>query len=326
MRGPSVSRRRVVAALAMLGLGAAGRLGAQEPGRVYRIGVLRLSPPDPLRRLERAMALRGFVEGRNLAVEQRFAEGQLDRLPLLAASLLEWRPDVVMAVSAAAARAARAAIETVPIVVFGNLDPIALGLVESLARPGTNLTGVLIEPGTLAAKKLELLREMVGGAERIPFLAADDPNMASQIEETRGAAVALGIAMEVVTATRGDYEAAFRRIVAQRPQALFVGAHTYFWQDRARIIALAAAHRLPAIYEWPEQVEDGGLMSYGTDLGWAYERLAAMIERILKGADPGTIPVEQPDKVELAINLKTAQDLGLEIPPALLLRAQRVVE
>jgi putative ABC transport system substrate-binding protein len=269
----------------------------------------------------------GYVEGQNLVIEQRYAEGKLERLPGLMREMVQLRVDVIVAVSAAAIRAARDATATIPIVMYGNLDPVAAGFVASLARPGGNLTGVLIAPGgTLAAKKLELLKAAVPGAARIALLAPADPNFARQVQEVQTAALSLGVKLVVVEVRDGGYDRAFATIAAERPGALFVGAHSSFMRHRKRIIELAAKHRLPAIYEWPEQVKDGGLMAYGTSLSGLSRRIAAYVDQIFKGAKPADLPVEQPATFELVINLKTAKALGLTIPPALLGRADQVIE
>ena len=246
---------------------------------------------------------------------------------MLARELVQAKVDVIIAVGASAVRAARDATATIRIVRYGNFDPIALGLVNSLAQPGGNVTGVLIAPdGTLAGKKLELLKSAMPRATRMAFLAPDDPANRLQVQETRSAAVALGIELLVTEVRGGDYERAFAAIAAQRPGALFVGAHTVFMRDRARIIDLAAKHRLPAMYEWGDQVVDGGLMAYSTSLHGLRQRLASYVDRILKGARPADMPVEQPTKFELVINLKTAKALGLTIPQSLLLRADEVIQ
>jgi putative ABC transport system substrate-binding protein len=305
----------------------AGR--AQQPDRTYRLGMIRLTRPTDLVATGVPLAMReiGYVEGRNLVVEARYAEGNIERLPALARELVERRVDVIVAVGTAAVRAAKDATTTIPIVMFGNFDPVAAGLVASLGRPGGNVTGVLIAPeGTLAAKKLELLKEAVPRATRMALLAPDDPNFRLQAQEVRNAAAAMGIALAVVEVRGGDYERAFAAIAADRAAALFVGAHTLFSADRRRIIDLAAKHRLPAIYEWPEQVEDGGLMSYGGSLTAAYRRVAAYVDRLFKGARPGDLPIDQPSKLEFVINLRTAKALGLGLPSSLLLRADRVIE
>lgn len=308
------------------------RASAQAPERVWRIGILRPSaPPLPddttWAGIPRALRDAGYVEGRNLVLENRYASGQLGQLVPLARELAAARTDLVIAVSAAAVQAAREVSATWPIVMFGNFDPVALGLVGSLARPGGNVTGVLIAPdGTLAGKRLELLRQVVPGASRVAYLSPPpDASSAQQLAEARQAAATLGVTLVEAELRGGDYEQAFAALMAQRPGALLVAAHTLFVRDRARIIALAARHRLPAIYEWREQVVDGGLMTYSTSLTWAYERIAAFVDRILKGARPADLAVERPAKFELVINQRTARALGLTIPQSVLLRADEVI-
>jgi len=306
---------------------------AQGAGRTYRLGLLFPFAPPPGERKTSAIlipaALRalGYVEGQNLIVERRYAEGKADRFPGLARELVRLRVDVIIAITPGAIRAAKDATTTIPIVLYGNFDPIAAGFVGSLARPGGNITGVLIAPGgTLAGKKLELLKEAVPRSTRIALLAPVDPDFSRQVTEAEQAASPLGMKLTVVQVRDGDYDRAFASIVADRPEALFVGANAQFFIDRQRVIALAAKHRLPAIYEWPEHVEDGGLMAYGTSLAELSGRAASYVDRIFKGAKPGDLPIEQPSKFELVINLKTAKALGLTIPPSLLQRADRVVE
>jgi len=309
---------------------------AQKPGRVYRVGVLRPtsryeddSTDITALLLPRALREEGYVEGQNLVIVQRFADNKLDRLPALARELLAERVDVILAISSGAARAAKEATSTLPIVFFGNFDPVAIGLVKSLAQPGGNMTGILIAPdGTLAGKRMELLKQAVPGTKRIAVLLPEDPNTVSQQRpEAVKAASQLGIELSFTTVRNRDYADAFAKIAASRPDSLFLTATTYFVRDRKPIIELAAKHRLPAMYEWPEQVEDGGLMSYGSSsLTATYRRIAEKIDKILEGADPGTLPVEQPSKLELVINLKTAKALGLAIPQALLVRADRLIE
>jgi putative ABC transport system substrate-binding protein len=325
-----IDRRAFLAALGLGALAAPLAVEAQQTGRVYRVGIL--SPTAPFSvgvaaRIPASLLELGYVEGRNLAVETRHADGKLDRLPGLARELVQLRVDVIVAVSASAIRAARDATTTIPIIIFGNLDPVAAGFAASLARPGGNLTGILMAPdGTLAAKKLELLKEAVPRAARIAFLAPDDPNFRSQVQEAQKAASSLGLELVVVEVRDGDYERAFASMAAVRPGALFVGASTFFSRDRKRIIQLALKHRLPAIYEWPDQAEDGGLMAYGTSRSELDRRMAAYLDRIFKGAKPGDLPIEQPSKFELVINLKAAKALRLTLPQSLLRRADRVIE
>jgi putative ABC transport system substrate-binding protein len=325
-------RRRplLAAALAPVIASLAARL-ASAAERIYRVGVLRPTAraTDDRRAgaLERALIEQSRAEGRQWVIETRYGDGRADRLPVLARELVQLRVDLIIAVGANAVRAAQAASATVPIVMFGNFDPVALGLVSSLARPGGNTTGVLITPQeTLAAKKLELLREAVPHATRITLLALDDSNFEPQKREILQAAAALGLSLQVVDVRAGDYAAAFDAIAASRAQAVFVGASTFFVRDRKPIIALALKRRLPTIWEWDYQAEEGGLMAYGPDAGDIYRRIAGYADRIIKGAKPGEIPVEQPAKVELVINRTTARALGLALPQSLLLRADRVIE
>lgn len=307
---------------------------APVPDAVVRVGVLRptarpLSPADPqLAFLPRALAERGYVEGRNLQIEWRWAAGDASRLPELALELQRARVDLIVAYSAPAARAVQQAVPAMPVVMLGNFDPVALGLVASLARPGGNLTGVLIAPdGTLAGKRLELLKAAVPQARRVAYLAPPaDASVRLQSQEANRAARALGVELAAVEVAGGDYVRAFETIAAGRAQALLVAGHTSFVRDRAQIIALAAQHRLPAIYEWSEQVRDGGLMAYSTSLYALNQRMAWYVERILKGARPGAMPIEQPTTFELALNVKTARALGLALPQSLLLRADLVIQ
>jgi putative ABC transport system substrate-binding protein len=309
-------------------------LRAQPQDAVARVGVLRpsappLSPDDLLLTgLPRALAERGYVEGRNLLIETRWASGDTARLPELARELQQARVQLIVAVSAPAVRAVQQAAPALPVVLFGNFDPVALGMVASLARPGGNVTGVLIAPdGTLAGKRLELLKTAVPQARRVAFLVPPaDATLLPQLQETRKAAAALQMELQEVEVRDGDYAGAFQAVAARRPQALVVAGHTFFMRDRAQVIALAAQYRLPAIYEWREQALDGGLMAYSTSLYGLYQRLAWYVERILKGAKPADMPIERPSTFQLTLNLKTARALGLALPQPLLLRADEVVE
>jgi putative tryptophan/tyrosine transport system substrate-binding protein len=327
--------RRVFLALLASGVVTPLRPAAAQPtARVYRLGILAPTgaPTSSDQNvavilIPKALREMGYVPARDLVLEARYADGRLDRLPELARELVRLRVDVIVAISSASVRAAMAATSTIPIVIYGNFDPVAAGFVKSLAKPEGNVTGVLIAPaGTLAAKKLELLKEAVPGATRVAFLAPADPGIRPQVQETQQAATSLGIKLAVTEVQAGDYARAFATLAGGRPEALFVGAHTFFVRDRKRIIELAAKHRLPAIYEWPEHVEDGGLMSYGSSLSGTTRRLAIYVDRLFRGARPGDLPVEQPAEFQLVINLRTARTLGLPIPPALLTRTDRVIE
>lgn len=332
-----IARRSFVGALAAVGWVAPGRVGAQPAGRVHRLGLLHPDTPmvsddlnaptlltTPLRDL-------GYVEGQNLIVEKRYARGMLDRLPGLALELADLRVDVIVSVATSAAVAAKDASKTIPIVFLINGDPVAAGIVPSLANTRGNVTGVLIAPeGSLAAKRVELLKDCVPRATRVALLWPDaqsaGPQM--QVDETRTAATALGLTLDVVVVRGRDYAQAFAAIAGLRPpaQALVVGANPFFMRDRKEIIELAAKHRLPAVYEWPRQVKEGGLMSYGANEVETYQRVASYIDRILKGAKPSDLPIWQPSKLHLVVNLGTAKALSLTIPQSVLLRADEVIQ
>jgi len=306
---------------------------AQQPGKVWRVGIL--SPggvPDPSvattpNLLPRNLRELGYVEGGNLIVERRFADGKIERLPGLARELVQLKVDVIVAAGDETIPAARDATATVPIVMVVGSDPVARGLVASFSRPGGNITGVTVVAETvLAAKRLELIREAVPGAARIAVLGAGGPVSSIQVQEAQKAASAQRVKLVVVEAPGTDYDRAFASIVAERADALFVLMSPTLTRDRKQIIDRAAKYRLPAIYQWREHVEVGGLMSYGGSLIDISRRVAAYVDKIFKGARPGDLPIEQPTKYELVINLKTAKALGLTIPPSLLARADQVIE
>lgn len=304
---------------------------AQPSAKVFKLGWLRPNAAGPAefqgQGISSALQRLGWVEGRNLMIERRFADGQVARLPALARELVAQRCDALLTVGLSATRAAREASSTLPIVFFGNFDPVAAGLVTNLARPGGNVSGVLIAvDGTLAEKKVELLKQAVPRATRFAFLSPDDPAMQGQIAEARQAAAALGLELAVVTVKGGDYPGAFAAIGAERVQAVFVAAHTSFMTDRQAIIDLALRHKLPTMWEWTEQVRDGGLMAYSTSLNAVYERVARYIDRIFRGARAGELPIEQPTTFGLVLNQGTARAIGLSLPRELLLRADEVVQ
>jgi putative ABC transport system substrate-binding protein len=271
----------------------------------------------------------GYVEGQNLVVEPRWAEGKVERLPGLARELVQLKVDVIVAISGSALRQARDATTTIPIVMVAgwNPDPVAAGFVASLARPGGNITGVLIAAeDTLAGKRLELIKEAVPRSTRIGLLSRGDAGSRTQAQEAEKAASSLGVKLIIGEVQNGEYDRAFAKIATERPGALFVLSSPFFFRDMKRIIALAAKHRLPAIYDWRENADEGGLMAYGSSLAERSRRAAAYVDRIFKGANPAELPVEQPTKFELVINLKTAKALGLTIPQSILVRADEIIE
>jgi putative ABC transport system substrate-binding protein len=289
---------------------------AQQASRVYRLGFLSPATPEPsipsaLNLVPKLLQASGYVEGGNLEVHRRFAEGQFDRLPQLSKELVDSRMDVIVAVSPTAIKPALDATRTIPIVMGFGKDPVRDGLIASLAKPGGNITGVVVAPeDVLAGKRLELIKEAVPQAETIALLATNEPSSKLQLQEAQKVAPALGVKAVSVDLHEADYETAFRSIVREKAGAVFILASPILNAGRGRIIELAAKYRLPAIYEWPEHAEVGGMMAYGSSLTALSRRVAWYVERIFKGEKPGDLPVEQPTKFELVINLKTAKQIG----------------
>jgi putative tryptophan/tyrosine transport system substrate-binding protein len=302
---------------------------AQRPApKVRRLGILQPgAPPEPLVEgmLERLREM-GFVEGRNIVLEYRWAEGKLDRLTELATELVTSQVDAITTLSTPVALAARRATTTIPIVFTGVGDPVGAGVVPSLARPGGNATGVSLLATELTAKRLELLREIVPSVSRVAMLWNDtNPSMVLRAQETRDAAPKLGVIVQSVGVhDLIDLETAFVGIESWQADALLVDPFTR--QHRKRIVDFAAQRRLPAIYEAREFVEAGGLVSYGPSLLATQRRAAEYIDKIFKGAKPADLPVEQPAKFELLIDMKTAKALNLRIPPSVTFRADEVIE
>ncbi|MGH7002348.1 MAG: ABC transporter substrate-binding protein [Alphaproteobacteria bacterium] len=306
---------------------------AQQPA-MPTIGFFHIGTPDAFAHLvagfRRGLNEAGFVEGRNVAIEYRWAEYQNDRLPALIADLVGRRVNVLIAGGGEnSAMAAKAATSTTPIVFTVGGDPVKLGLVTSLNRPGGNLTGLSQFAFVLEAKRLELLHEAVPKADAIAVLI--NPGLLqfaeTQLKDAQEGASRAGVRLVVLNAsTEGDFDSAFAALGDQRAGALVVAAAPFFNSRRKQLVALAARHRIPAIYEWREFAEAGGLLSYGTSLPDAYRQLGVYAGRILKGAKPGDLPVLQPTKFELIVNLKTAKTLGIAIPPSILLRADEIIE
>jgi len=303
-----------------------------QQAAILVVGFLGAGAREPLREqiaaFQEGLKESGYIEGHNVAVEYRFAEGQFDRFPVLAAELVRRQVAVLFVASDGGALAAKQATRTIPIVFTAGDDPVASGLVPSLNRPGGNLTGVYQFAAGLEAKRLGLLHEMVPKATTIAVLV--NPNYSgseNQLREVQEAAASLGVQLVIVRANvESDFDAAFSTLVQQRATALLVCASPFFNIRRQQLVVLAARHTLPAIYEWREFAAAGGLMSYGTSLADAYRQAGVYTGRILKGAKPADLPVVQPTTLELVINLPTARALGLEVPATLLARADKVIE
>ncbi len=285
-------------------------------------------PPYLSTILRKTLSEAGYVEGRSLAVEYRFAEGQYDRLPALAAELVRRHVTVIIALNTPAAVAAKAATATIPIVFSSADDPVKLGLVASLPRPGGNVTGAYYFNTELGAKQLGLLRELVPRATRFGFLVnPDNVNAQAMTNEVTAAASAIGVQIEVVRASdRPGLESAFAILIRNKADALLVGADPFFFSQRAEFATLAKRHALPAIYNARDYPEVGGMMSYGTSLTEVFRQVAVYAVRILKGDKPADLPVVQSTEFDFVINLVTAKALGVEIPPMLLSRADEVIE
>jgi ABC-type uncharacterized transport system substrate-binding protein len=319
----------------MLGAAAAWPLAAraQQPAMPV-IGLLDSRSPealtDRLRGFRRGLKDTGYVEGENVSIEYRWAENQMDRLPALAAELVRRQVAVIVSSgSVAAASAARAATTTIPIVFLVPEDPVKLGLVASLARPGGNLTGINFFLGELTAKRLELLRELVPGAAHVAVLVnpANAANTETTLRDVEPAARTMGLQIQVLNASTGrEIDAAFATIARERPDALFVGNDAFFNARRVQLVLLAGRHGLPAIYWDREFAEAGGLMTYGSNIVDVYRQVGDYAGRILRGAKPADLPVVQSSKFELVINAQTARMLGLTVPPTLLARADEVIE
>ena len=327
------TRRAFLATLAGGVLAAPRIADAQQPGKVYRLGYL--SAGSGTLRSPYTTAFRqglrelGWVEGQNIVIEYRWAEGRFDRLPDLAAELVRLKVDVIVGVPTSGALAAKNATRTIPIVGVSLTDPVGLGLIASLARPGGNVTGVSYSVGTdIFGKDLELLREVVPKVRRVAVLSnPDGPAQPLTISNIKGAAQSLGLQLLLLEARGpGDFDGAFAAMTRERVGALLVVTDPVFIPHRARLVNLAAKNRLPSIFSQRADVEAGGLMSYGPNFADMYRRAATYVDKILKGARPADLPVEQPTKFELVINLKTAKALGLTIPPSLLQRADEVIQ
>src|SRR5262245_4475232 len=311
-----------------------------KAGKVYRIGLIaadvplsEMAGPEPVspswRALVQGLRALGYVEGQNLILERRSAEGRYERFSDVVAELVRLNADVIVTGSTQLARTAKAVTSIVPIVMAASVDPVEVGLVMSLARPGGNITGLTSVVGPeIEAKRLELLRAMLPSVSRVAYLGSKDNKDWDRPwgQSVRTAAQALGVSLVLAEHTPHQYTDAFARISRARAEALFVSASPTAYADRGPIVDFATRTRLSSSFGWREPVDLGGLMSYGVTLADNFRRAATYVDKILKGAKPADLPVEQPTKFELVINLKTAKALGLTVPQSLLLRADEVIQ
>lgn len=326
-------RREIGFVLLAAAILASGHLAqAQQVKKVPRIGFLLANSPSAaptmVEGFRQGLRELGYVEGKNILIEYRSAEGKFERLPDLASELVRLKVDVLVAQGAPAAHAAKNATRTIPIVMGNYGDPVGAGLVASLARPGGNITGLSTFSPELSGKRLELLKEVVPTASRVAVLLNPaTPTQPDLLREIQALAPALGVTLLSLGAKGpDDIERAFTAMKKERTGALIVFADPMFGIHRRRIAELAVTSRLPAIYGFGQYVDAGGLMSYGPSFGDLYRRAATYVDKILKGTKPADLPVEQPMKFEFVINLKTAKQIGLTIPPNVLARADKVIK
>ena len=301
---------------------------AQPSAKVYRVGVLTGDASPGIQTFRQALRDLGYIEGRNLVIVARSDKGNPESLPALAADLVRLKVDIILASSSTYVRAVKQATRTIPIVFAVHNDPVGTGDVASLAHPGGNITGTTQMATDLSAKQLELLKEVVPGLTRVGVIwNATTPSHEPALKRSEAAARTLGVRLSKLEAQNvGELERAFATAAQERVGAVFVMTSPMAVQERERLVGVAAKHRLPTMYTQRLFVEAGGLLAYGTDILDLYRRAAGYVDKILKGADPANLPVEQPTKFELVINLKTARTLGMTIPPSLLVRANQVIE
>ena len=328
-----ISRRLFLGTLAG-GLLAAPLVGeAQKPGKIYRIGLLWpdqacCRPQGYLEAFQEGLRERGWIEGQNFTIDLRWSEGQDDRLPELAAELVRLQVDVLVAITGPAVIAAKHATSSIPIVMGIVGDAVGSGLVSNLARPGGNITGTTLLYPEVTTKRLDLLREILPRLSRVAVLwNAANSLKASDLNATKDVAKKLGITFLLLPVREvGDFKAAFELANRRRSEALVVLGDPFTYIHRSQILEAVAKLRIPAMYDIRQSAEDGALIAYTANVPAALRRTAAYVDKILKGAKPGDLPVEQPSRFELIINLKTAKTLGLAIPPSLLWRADEVIQ
>jgi len=306
--------------------------GAQTSAKIPHIGVLSPGAPATSSQLDAAFTqgLRdyGYVEGQNIVIERRFAEGRAERLPEIVADLVRLKPEVIVTSTDVAIAAVKRQTQSIPIVMANSTDPVGTGFVANLGHPGGNVTGLTGISPELGAKRLELLKEVVPGLSRVAIIwNPDDRGAVFEYKEAESAARPLRLELQSVEMSRADdLESAFSALTAGRAEALMVVGSALAFTNRNQIVALAEKHRLPTVFGTREYADAGGLIAYGSNLPAQWRRAATFVHKILKGAKPGDLPVEQPMQFELAVNLKTAKALGLTISPSLLRKADQVIQ
>jgi putative ABC transport system substrate-binding protein len=325
-------KKSLVFVMSIVALASVHLAEAQQAKKVPRIGFLLASSLSAnsarIEALRQGLRELGYVEGKNIVIEYRYAEGKLDRLPALAAELVRLKVDIIVTAGPQSTRAAKQATVTIPIVMAFDFDPVGNGFVASLARPGGNITGLSTLAPEISGKQLELLKEIVPSLSRVAVLGnSTDPGNAQVVGETERAAVALGVRhLYLDVRAPADIETAFRAASKGRADAVLSLSSFLFISQRKQLVDLAVKSRLPAIYDRAEYVEDGGLMTYSVSQTDLFRRAAIYVDKILKGTKPADLPVEQPKKFELIINLKAAKQIGLTIPPNVLARADKVIK
>ncbi len=310
---------------------------AQQPGKVYRVGFVMSSaltselvgpdPPPYVRAFVPALRDLGYMEGRNLVLERRSAGARFERAPEIIAELVRLKVDVIVTGGNPVARAAKEVTTSIPIVMATSSGPVEAGLVGSLARPGGNVTGLTLDTGPeINGKRLELLKETVPNISRVAVVGSKEDWESPKGKNTQAAGRALGLTLLLAEHKANDYAPAFALVTRERANAIFASLSGPNYANRRLIIEFAGKRHLPASYAFRESVEDGGLMSYGPSVVDLFRRAAAYVDKILKGAKPGDLPIEQPTKFELVINLRTAKSLGLKIPQSVLVRADEIIQ
>jgi ABC-type uncharacterized transport system substrate-binding protein len=303
---------------------------AQQTAKMFRIGILRIATPGPLwmEAFQRGLREQGWIEGQNILIIDQWAHGKYDRLPELAAELVRQKVDVIVTAGSQATRATKQVTNTIPIIMTADFNPIEDGFITSLARPGGNVTGLTMLARELSGKRLELLKEAVSRLSRVAvFSNPKNRSHPRALDELKAAAVSLGVQVQPIdVSASNEFESAFSTMSKVKSQALLVQPDAMFNAQQEHIVTPANKNRLPTIFYSSELVQAGGLMSYGVYLPDLYRRAASYADKILKGAKPAELPVEQPTKFEFVINLKTGKQIGLTIPPNVLARADKVIK